>query len=169
MPGPEHEPNALPPELADFLKDRPIACLLQPTDQGTIMVVKLPQRDIQTLSGRVPMRVRHEIYTHPQAPVIRVVVTIYDRPQNPLALETFINIEDPQQRADYSALSNQEHLYLLFYDEQIQYRLGKGVDNDARSDTPMILAQADAAVAAIPPGRFDFDLAKAAVMDKTKL
>lgn len=65
--------------------------------------MKIPDGDIQTLSGRVPIRVRHELFTHPLAPVIRMVVTIYDRPHNPLALETFINVEDPQQRPDYAA------------------------------------------------------------------
>jgi len=39
---------------------------------------------------------------------------IYDQPQRPLALETFVNVDDPQQRADYAALAAQDNVYLLF-------------------------------------------------------
>jgi hypothetical protein len=52
-----------------------------------------------------------------------MVLTIYDQPQTPLALETFINIADEQQRADFAALTQQEELPLLFYDEALSHRL----------------------------------------------
>jgi hypothetical protein len=67
-------------------------------------VVKAPNREIQSVRGRVPIRVIHELFNHPAAPVIRITVRIYDQPQNPLALETFINVENPQQRSDYAAI-----------------------------------------------------------------
>src|SRR6266487_3780223 len=91
------EPSPLPPELAEFLRDRDVACLMQGTDQGTAFVIKLPAHDIDTARGRVPIRLRHELYAHPTAPVIRTTLHIYDRPQAPLALETFTNIEDEDQ------------------------------------------------------------------------
>lgn len=45
MPRVEREPNALPKELADFLKERPYACVTQATDQGTVLVIKARYRD----------------------------------------------------------------------------------------------------------------------------
>lgn len=129
MPRQEREPNALPKELADFLKDRQYACVTQGTDKGTVLVIKAPHRDIQSARGRVPIHVRHELYNHPSAPVIRMTVTIYDQPQHPLAMETFINVEDPQQRADYEGLAKQKTLHMLFYDETLRHRLTKGVNN----------------------------------------
>ncbi len=35
-------PSELPPEVADFLKDKPFACVSQATDKGTAYVVKAP-------------------------------------------------------------------------------------------------------------------------------
>ena len=34
-----------------------------------------------------------------------MVTRIYDRPDSSLGLETFINVEDPDQRGDYAALA----------------------------------------------------------------
>src|SRR4051795_12385528 len=96
----EHYPNELPPELADFLRDQSFACLTHPTDQGTVLVMKAPRQEIESIRGPILMEVRHELYQHPSAPVIRMVVVMYDQPARPLAFESFINVEDPQQRSD---------------------------------------------------------------------
>src|SRR5207248_4160656 len=116
---PPLEPNQLPPEMADFLKDQEYACLMWGTDQGRVFVPKAPAREIQSLRGNVPVQLRHELHQHPSAPVIRMVVTIYDQPARPLAFDTFVNVADPQQRDDFATLSSQQELWLLFYDEQL--------------------------------------------------
>src|SRR5258708_5570398 len=125
-PDPDH-PSELPPGLAEFLKDRPIAAILHATDQGTVLVVKAPGQEIESVRGTVPIEQRHELYHHPLAPVVRIVTRIYDRPEAPLAFETFVNVEDPDQRADYAALADQEVLHVLFYDERLHHRLTKRV------------------------------------------
>lgn len=159
MPKLEREPNALPKQLAEFLKGREYACVTETTDQGTVLVIKAPARDIQSARGRVPIRVVHELFNHPSAPVIRMTVRIYDQPQHPLALETFINIEDPQQRADYEGLATQDTIYMLFYDENLSRRLSKQVNNVAKDEIKHVLSQADSLFTAIPKERFDFDRA----------
>ena len=45
----------------------------------------------------------------------------------PLKLETFTNLGDELQRADFAALAEQEELVLLLYNEQLQHRLAKRV------------------------------------------
>src|SRR6266487_5127104 len=77
------EPSPLPPELAEFLRDQAIACLMQGTDQGTVFVIKLPTPDIESACGRVPIHLRYELYAHPNAPVIRTTLRIYDQPEAP--------------------------------------------------------------------------------------
>ena len=84
-------------------------------------------------------------------------MTIYDKPRSPLALETFINVEDPQQKADHEALAEQEELYMLFYDETVTHQLSKGVKNEAREEIKQIVSKADELFAAIPKEKFDFD------------
>lgn len=168
-PGPDH-PSELPPELADFLKDHPIAALLHGTEnQGTVLIVKAPRREIRSVQGRVPIEFRHELYQHPLAPVVRLVTRIYDQPQSALALETFVNVGDPDQQADYAALGQQDELLMLFYDEGLRHSLTKrvgGVDPEAVSE---VLTNAAQLLTAIPPERRDFDRAKAEVMAMTQL
>src|SRR5215213_1807985 len=119
--------SALPPELAAFLKDQQYAALLHATDQGTVLVVKAPRRDIRSVQGPVPIELRHELYRHPAAPVVRMVTRIHDQPNSSLALETFVNVDDSDQRADYAALAQQDHLLLLFYDQRLRHSLTKRV------------------------------------------
>lgn len=163
------DPSPLPEPLADFLKDRPLACLMYGTDQGTVFVVKAPAHEIQSVRGWVPIHFRHELYEHPAAPVIRTVIRIYDQPQHPLALETFTNVEDEQQKAEFAGLATQDSVLMLFYDEALHHRLTKQVSYGQNELIPEILRQAEQLLAAIPEEKFDFDRAKAAVMLRTRL
>ena len=168
--GPEPiEPAALPPEMAVFLRTKDVACLMQETNHGTVFVVKLPGSDIKSLEGRVPMRIRHELYEHPAAPVIRTVFRIYDRVENPLGLETFTNVEQEDQRADFARLAGQRQVYLLFYDEGLNHRLTKGMDNVEPEVINTIVETADEVRSAIPVDSYDFDRAKADVLARTSL
>jgi hypothetical protein len=169
MSRPEQLPNALPPELAAFLQDHLFACLTHPTDQGTVLVLKAPRHDIEGIRGPLPIEVHHELHDHVTAPVIRLVVTFYDQPSRPLAFETFVNVQDPQQRADYAALADQPELRMLCYDEELAHRLTKRVTHSARDRVPEILARADALFHAIPDDEFSFEIAKAAVLRRTSL
>ena len=163
-------PVELTPELADFLRrQHGYVCVTQATSEGTAYVVRAPAADLVTLRGTVPVGLRHELFEHPSAPVIRTVLTIVDRPQHPLRLETFINIAEVDQRADFAALADQERLLLLLYDEQLRHRLSKLVPYPERSAVPAILARAEELRAAIPSWRYNFERAKAAVMQHTSL
>ena len=162
-------PNELPPELADFLRDQLYACLTHPTDRGTVLVMKAPRREIESIRGALPVQVRHELHQHPTAPVIRMEVIIYDDPARPLAFESFINVEDGQQRSDYAALAEQPELHMLFYDESLAHRLTKSVAHSVRGRVPEVLEKADELFHAIPVDEFSFEIAKAAVMRNTFL
>lgn len=169
LSGEPHRRTPLPPDLAGFLRGQETACLLHPTDQGTAFVIKLPRRELASVGGRLPIRLRHELYSHPAAPVIRTVLTLFDQPDRPLALETFINAEQEDQRSDYARLISQDQLPLLFYDEQLVHRLTKLVPNQPDEQVGDVLRQAQALLARIPPERFSFERAKQAVMRVTKL
>jgi hypothetical protein len=163
------EPSPLPPELAAFLRDQDIACLMQGTDQGTAFVIKLPTQDINSARGRVPIHLRHELYAHPNAPVIRTTLRIYDQPEAHLALETFTNIADENQRSDFAALAHQEAFFLLFYDEKLTHTLTKVVPQSNPEQSAEVLGYADRLLAIIPKEDFDFERAKQAVIEATNL
>jgi hypothetical protein len=163
------QPNQLPPDLAQFLAAQELACVTHATDRGTVLVIKAPAHEIDSVRGRVPILLRHELYAHPSAPVIRMLLTICDQPRQPLAQETFINVEDPIQRTDFAALANQRRLPLLFYDEQLQHRLSKAIRAPEPAGILQVLERADRLLAAIPRPQFSFERAKESVLRQTGL
>ena len=162
-------PNQLPPELAAFLRQQQYAALLHATDLGTALIVKAPGPEIASARGRVPIGFNHELYAHPASPVIRMVTRIYDQPASSLAFETFVNAGDPDQRSDYEALSRQDELVMLFYDQAVTHALSKRVHLRDQLQLLRVLATADRLLAAIPEEQRDFDTAKAEVMNQTTL
>ena len=158
------DPFALPPELVEAIRDVDYACVTLPTSRGTALVAKLPDVEIERIGGTFPIQVRHELFGHPAGPVIRMTATLYDEPADPLLLETFFNVGEDDQRSDYAALSEQDEIPLLFYDQQHQHRLAKTVGNGSRHQIPQVLDAADELLAGIPPESRDFDRAKADVV-----
>jgi hypothetical protein len=162
-------PSPLPPELAEVLRGQRFACLTHPTDRGTVFVINAPGEEIEWVRGQVPMGFRTELYAHPAAPVPRMVLTLYDQPDSHLALETFVNVADPAQRADFEALDRQRELTLLFYDEALKHRLTKLVRVLGGVRAAAVLERADAMLKRISPARFDFDRAKAELLRTVSL
>ncbi len=161
--------SPLPPELADFLRGHEYACLTHGTDRGTVFLLKAPSADIESARGRIPTSLSHELYSHPRAPVIRLLLHLHDQPSQPLAFETFINVRDPDQLEEYRDLAGQDLHRLLFYDEVLEHRLSKLVRNRAGAQMQQILTIAARLSAAIPYDWFDFDAAKAEVMERAGL
>ena len=131
---------------------------------AAVFVVKAPGREITSVSGRVPIQVTRELHQHEAAPVIRTVVKIYDQPDRPLALEAFINVDEPDQWADFANLAEQDELLLLFYDEGLSHRLTKRLKKTTGHEMRNILNWADRVRASIPDEWCDFDRARADVL-----
>ena len=174
----EHQPlplsgNDLPADLAAFLESQRLACLLIGTERGSGFVIKAPGNEIEGLRGPMPVLFRHELYRHPASPVIRLLLRLYDRPDDrpssSLAFESFVNVDDEGQRSDYGELARQDLVDLRFYDEALRHRLTKQIPNNLRADIPLVLVTALRLRARIPNELFDFDLAKADVLDRTSL
>ena len=167
---PHHSTSSeLPPELVAAIADVDYACLTIGTDAGTALLVKAPGSEIDAARDRVPIQLGHELYDHPNAPVIRLALRIYDQPEAPLAMETFINVADDAQRADYAALADQDEIALLFLDEQLQQRLAKRISHAGRDVVSQVLTTAEQLLARMPPEQFDFERAKQAIMEATRL
>lgn len=168
------DPSApLPPDLAAFLASQHLACLLVGTERGSGFVIKAPGEEIESLRGPLPVLFRHELYRHPSAPVIRLLLRLYDRPDDrppsSLAFESFVNVDDDGQRNDYGDLARQDLVGLHFYDGALRHRLTKQIRNTLRADIPTVLITALRLRARIPNDRFDFDRAKADVIARTGL
>lgn len=168
-PGEPQHPIPLPPELATFLVTEELACLTLTSDQGALYVLKAPALEIASLRGSFPIGLTHELHRHPAAPVIRSVFALYDQPDRPLRVETFLNIDDPDQRTCFASLAGQDALTLLCYDESLTHRLSKQLRNTDPVGMRRLLALADQQHALIPHDRYDFESAKAAVLRATSL
>jgi hypothetical protein len=144
------QPNQLPPELTGFLRQHDFAALLHSTNLGTILLVKAPRHEISSVRSRVSIGFNHELYAHPSSPVIRILTRIYDQPNRPLALETFVNVGDPDQRADYAALIRQDRLLMLFYDEQLRHALTKTTRGTDRAAVARVLTSSRSAAGSYP-------------------
>jgi hypothetical protein len=172
LPGEPIHSIALPPDLAEFLGDlhpTETVCLLHDSDIGSLFVVKTPAREIDRLRGTYPIGLEHQLFADPHAPVIRTLLTFRDVPASPFRIETFTNVEDSAQHATFAALADQAEIPLLFYDECLAHRLSKRLRNATASQIPIILAEAERLLAAIPPAERDFDQAKANVWEVTSL
>jgi hypothetical protein len=124
-----------------------------------------PDPELAAMGGPVPIGITHELYRLPTAPVIRLVTAFYDRPHEPLAFETFINVGDPQQRREYALLATQRELPILLYDRELTYVRGKRVAIRNGAEIAAILRAAEELYQAIPAEQVDFDRAKQEVME----
>jgi hypothetical protein len=156
--------NELPSELTDFLRTQEYACLLHASNRGTVFLLKAPAHELTTLNGPTPVRVSHELYSKPTAPVIRMLLRWYDRPDSTIAFESFTNVADPQQRQDYRRLAKQSTLTVVGYDELLRLAVQKRVANHQQREITQIADLADKLRVLIPDGEYDFDCAKARVM-----
>jgi len=159
----------LPPDLATFLRSQRLGCLLTGTTEGSAFVIKASNDEIEGLRGPMPVLLRQELYRHRSAPVLRLLLGLYDRPPTALAFESFVNVDDAGQRHDYGELARQDAIDLHFYDEALRHRLDKQVANTLRGSVPLTLITALRLRARIPDDRFDFDRAKEDVIARTSL
>jgi len=159
----------LPSDLAAFLQTQRLACLLIGTERGSSFVVKAPGEEIEGLRGPIPVLFRQELYRHRTSPVIRLLLRLYDRPPSSFAFESFVNVDDDEQRTDYDGLAQQDLVDLHFYDDALRHRLTKRITNSVRSDVPLVLGTALRLRARIPNDHFNFDQAKGDVIARTSL
>ena len=171
LPARSVQPDALPPALQACLASQKYGRVTETTNFGTAYVLKAPRADIESARGHVPVQVSRHLYFEPTVPVIRTVLSLHDRPKSALSFESFINIADPAQRAEFAALASQERLLLLFHDEELKLRLTKLVPQNRRQrlSVAYLLREAHNFLTTISDDRLDFEKAKAAVMAVTDI
>lgn len=163
-------PVILSPDLRAFLYAQPgdVALFLSSDDDDrTSLVVKTNTNAIQTLRGEVPIHYGWALWDTPWARVLRMEMTIYDRPHAPYVLETFMNAGDPAQLADLRRLTVQAHLQIHFFDRRCRYKLSKRIAQDAETRWSLVQAM-DLALVTLSGlnGGWDFDRAKTEVVKR---
>jgi hypothetical protein len=162
-------PFELPYPLREQLRGDERAGLLHTTPRGTIFILKTPAADWGSVTRNTPVRLTHELYSKPTAPVVRTTLEWYDWQQTHLNFETFTDVADPDQRAKFARLSKQAGIPILAYDEQLLVPTKRYVIHRQHKDIDKILTTADKVRALIPDGEYDFDAAKARVQGQAAL
>jgi hypothetical protein len=157
-------PVQLPPILRAFLRTQPFALLTIGSTDGTILIAKIPGADIESCQGRQKIHVRYELHSSQTGPALRLVLTIHDRPGEPLFLETFFNPADDVQMADFADLVAREHLRILFYDEKLKHRLSKKVPQPTNASLDLLVPEAMRLLTETYGFNFNFDQTKADIM-----
>jgi hypothetical protein len=121
--------------------------------------------DIEGFANK-PVSYQWQLVKMPTAPLIRLELTILDRPGNPYRFESFLNVAEENQARILAQLAGQDRLYLAFYDDDLSHRFTKIVDHD-RQQWQYLDELVDEALEhwqQIPPDQRDFDRAKADFM-----
>jgi hypothetical protein len=120
----------LPPELREALlavDGGAIPIMEEPQDRPdgekeAAIVCKVPfTRDQWRMPG-LQIGVVHTAYVYvPEGPVFRIVLAIYDNPDNPFKLEAFLNPNEEQDRAIFASWAHQTRFVLHGYDANLVY------------------------------------------------
>ncbi len=137
----------LDPELKVLMaQDQTVAVLWQDEKaERTALLAKAAEADLAGFRGRVPIQCQWQLGRYACGSVLRLLVIIFDRPDNPYRFETFINVAAPEQQACVAQLVDQEQLHLHFFDSRTAYVFSKGLANPVRQRQQLtaLLALAD--------------------------
>ncbi len=142
---------------------------MQPSSRGSVFVVKAPAVELATIGSSVPLRITHELHSKPTAPVIRSVVAWHDRPDSVHRFTAFTNIADPRQAEGFRRLAKQASLAILLYDERLQLAIQKRISNLYQREITEIARLAEKLRRLIPEDEYDFERAKARVVEQMRL
>ena len=110
----------------------------------------------------MPARIELVLTRTPAGPIIGFYAVVRDHPENPYKGETFLNPHDPGQPSDdacqlgqnmMAQLARQDHMYLVFVDENDRLLLSRKLPFDAA--TQVNIARVHYEVQGLPPQIMD--------------
>jgi hypothetical protein len=154
----------LDPELKALIaQEASGAVLWQDAEAGqTALLAKAADKDVVSFQGPVPIQTQWELGRYAGGSVLRLLLVIFDQPEQPYRFETFINVGAPEQLACVTQLLAQQTLSLHFFDSQTAYVFTKAIRNprQQRWQLRALVNQAVQDWQALGE-RWDFDQAKA--------
>ena len=161
------KPTELPEEARSVFKQFGYGCLAVESDMGVVHVCYAADTDIASFTDQQVIH-QWQLIMMPTAPLIRLELTILDKPGNPYQFESFLNLADEEQAYILAELANQDQFYLSFYGDDLKYRYTKTIPYDDQQWQLLdeLIIEAENHWSLIPPERRDFDQAKAAFMQR---
>ena len=130
------------------------------TNHGCAMFVHVDRKTIKDCKHAVH-DIKLELHEIDSCPLIRFDIKVYDRVDDPLRMDAFLNIQDEGQLAAAEALGEQEWIVFHWYDENLIYVRSSGVRwSKDNQDTAFVIVR-NAKRLVEENGGGDFDRAKA--------
>lgn len=157
----------LPEEIREVFEQTGYGCLAAEANIGVVHICHAADSDIEGFRDK-PVTYKWQLIKMPTAPLIRLKLTILDRPAQPYRFESFLNVAQEDQARVLVQLANQDQLYLAFYDDDMNHRFTKAVEHDGQQWQYLdeLMNEAIEYWDEIPPERRNFDLAKAEFMGR---
>jgi hypothetical protein len=157
--------DELPKEIRQVFEGFGYGCLVAETNIGVVHVCHAGDSDIEGFANK-PVSYQWQLVKMPTAPLIRLELTILDRPSNPYRFESFLNVAEKDQAKVLAQLAGQDQLYLAFYGDDLSHRCTKIINHDWQQWQYLdeLVAEALEHWHQIPPQQRDFDRAKAEFM-----
>jgi hypothetical protein len=155
----------LPVEIREVFENAGYGCLAAESNIGVVHICHAADADIEDFADN-PVLSQWQLIEMPTSPLIRLELTILDRPHNPYRFESFLNVAEQDQAQKLAQLADQDQLYLAFYGDGLNYRYTKVIPHDEQQWQQLdeLVEQAIAYEEEIPEERRDYDLAKAEFM-----
>lgn len=121
-------PSYLDENMIQVFQQMGFGCLPVWTNHGCALFVHMDNRTIKDCRYAVHL-VKLELHEVDGCPLIRLDVKVYDRPDDPLHMDCFLNInrEDKSHLLAINALAEQEWLVFHWYDENLKYVRSSGI------------------------------------------
>jgi hypothetical protein len=156
-----------PPEVARFAPPPELSVHLTSEDGRSFYAVGVPESLSRPLAVARP-HLTHALHEHPQAPVIRSVLTFLDRTDEPVSsVETFVDVATPYERVRFAGLARQQAIQLRMQAELGDRRFTRWCWNRDGDEMRRLLNRAVRLAATIPPEDYDFEQAMADVLQVT--
>ncbi len=151
----------LPQGVRDVFKNTGYGSLALETDMGVVHVCHAADPDIEGFADKSVIS-RWQLIKMPSAPLVRLTLTILDRPEEPYRFESFLNVAEKDQFDILVRLANQRRLYLSFYGDDLNYRYTKILEHDEQQWQLIndLTTEALDHLSKIPPEKRNYDRAK---------
>ncbi|MEW6406932.1 MAG: hypothetical protein AB1649_34575, partial [Chloroflexota bacterium] len=136
-------------------------CVPTETNLGIVHVCHTSDQDIAGFAHK-PVSYQWQLALMPTAPLLRLSLTILDRPHNPYRFESFLNVDQEHDIGIVDRLVSQKSLYLAFYGQDLNHRFTKIIDHDEeqRQGLRRLAERAIDHWAKLPDHQRNFDRAK---------
>lgn len=148
-------PDYLPPQMIEAFRQIGYGAIPQWTNMGCSLFIHIDSKTIHDCHNALHS-VKLELHEVEGFPLIRLDITVYDRPDDPLRMDCFLDITSEHDMPTIEALTEQEWLVFHWYNEDLKYVRSSAIrwPEQQRKDARIILERAKEIISRNPMASF---------------